>query len=61
MALKSKCYMITHIFREGNAVADSIANERFLLSDFTWWYSIPDAAMEAYLRNLEIRIEYRVR
>lgn len=60
-ALESKSFVITHIFREGNKVADKFAKEGFHLSDFTWWYSGPALAREDYSRNLERRIEYRVR
>lgn len=60
-AIEGKTYIITHIFREGNMVADLIANKGFGLSDFTWWYSVMEAAMNAYNRNLECLKKHIVR
>lgn len=33
----SKRFKISHIFREGNGVANAMANVGLHLSDFTWW------------------------
>lgn len=57
--LEGQQYRISHIFREGNAVADAMANEGLSLVDFTWWYGVPSIAGSFYTRNLCSQIEYR--
>lgn len=52
-SLEGKTYRISHIFREGNSVADTMANIGFTLSDFTWLYSIPADVWFFHERNLE--------
>lgn len=58
--LKDKTFSITHVFREGNQVADRMANYGHSLSDITWWYEVPDVAFNAYVRNLSGVTEFRI-
>ncbi|KAL5715177.1 hypothetical protein ACHQM5_017038 [Ranunculus cassubicifolius] len=60
-SLVGRMYMVTHIYREGNYVADALANMGLELDDFTWWYRIPRNAERAYERNLYCLSEYRFR
>lgn len=50
--LDGRNFIISHIHREGNAVADALANEGFGLDDFTWCIGLPEGAQEPYHRNL---------
>ncbi|KAL5714562.1 hypothetical protein ACHQM5_016506 [Ranunculus cassubicifolius] len=56
-----RTYMVSHIYREGNYVADTLANMGLELVDFTWWYRIPWRAAKAYERNMYCLSEYRIR
>lgn len=54
-------FKISHIYREGNGVADVMANMGLTLSDFTWWYGVPNEAQKHYVRNINDVIEYRIK
>ena len=41
--------VVTHIFREGNHVADALANAA---GDFQWWNSMPDFISSAVYRDI---------
>ncbi|KAM1078104.1 hypothetical protein ACFX19_025815 [Malus domestica] len=41
----------SHIFREGNCLADAFANFGAMNSSFTWWDSVPDFANASYRRD----------
>ncbi|KAM1304224.1 hypothetical protein ACFX2F_021920 [Malus domestica] len=41
----------SHIFREGNCLADAFANFGAMNSSFTWWDSVPDFADASYRRD----------
>lgn len=43
-SLRDKQFTISHIYREGNAVTDAVANEGYTIDDFTWWYELPKRA-----------------
>jgi len=43
--------IVTHIFREENQVANSLANHGLTLDTFVFWSSIPLFAMESYVKN----------
>lgn len=57
--LSDKLFSISHIYREGNAVADAVANEGFYIDDITWWYELPLRARKFYFRNICGTVEYR--
>ncbi|CAJ2659028.1 unnamed protein product [Trifolium pratense] len=51
--------IVTHIYREGNQVADSLANHGCTLSSFTFWYHAPDFIKVSMLNNkLVVRKRY---
>ena len=58
--LNGKQFLITHIHREGNKVADCLANSGFRYDDLTWWLEVPDCAKETYDRNLHGLPEFRI-
>lgn len=58
--LENNQYFITHIYREGNKVADAVANIAFSLDDFTWWYGVPEEAYDFYCRNINGSVEFRI-
>lgn len=43
--------IVTHIFREGNHVADSLANFGLTLNHYEFWSNIPLFARKSYVRN----------
>jgi len=43
--------IVTHIYREGNQVADSLANIGLTLDSFVIWDHVPLFANESYGRN----------
>ena len=43
--------IVTHIFRERNQVADSLANHGLTLDSLVCWSNIPSFAMESYVKN----------
>ncbi|KAL5702944.1 hypothetical protein ACHQM5_028100 [Ranunculus cassubicifolius] len=59
--LQGKTFKVSHIHREGNYMADALANIGLTLTDFTWWYQMPDRASRAYERNLFNLSEIRIR
>lgn len=57
--LYSNTFMISHVYKEGNTVADTLTSVGFSLSDFTWWYSLPQEGNLPYTRNFQGVAEYR--
>ena len=54
--------IISHIFREGNEVADKLANFGFLSrNEFTWFSHPPDFIMSEALRDVYGPVRYRVK
>ncbi|KAL5730722.1 hypothetical protein ACHQM5_003516 [Ranunculus cassubicifolius] len=39
--LEGKGFFITHIYREGNTVADKLANMACSVLDMVWWFQFP--------------------
>lgn len=58
--LGKNIYIISHTFREGNGVADKLASLGLSLTNFTWWYGVPNVAYKAYRRNLFDVTEFRI-
>ncbi|XP_024190514.1 uncharacterized protein LOC112194518 [Rosa chinensis] len=50
---------ITHVFREGNQVADKLANYGALNSGSVWWDSIPHFLISSFGHNFSGRTTYR--
>lgn len=53
-------FKISHIFREGNRVADKMAAIGLGLSGFKWWVNVPNEAFSAYRRNINNVTEFRI-
>jgi ribonuclease HI len=49
--IRSMNYIVTHIYREGNHVADSLANQALSLNSFTVWHDAPLFIGEHYAKN----------
>lgn len=45
-------FLATHIFREGNVCADSLASLGFKVDNLTVWMDIPDCIRGPYRRNI---------
>jgi ribonuclease HI len=43
--------IVSHVFREGNTVADKLSKLGLLVTDFTWWTSSPSSIREDIARN----------
>ncbi|KAL5729274.1 hypothetical protein ACHQM5_002248 [Ranunculus cassubicifolius] len=57
--LEGKQFSITHIYREGNQVADGLANLACTIDDFIWWYQFPREVASSISRDLVGRPNYR--
>lgn len=55
----SKQFKISHIYKEGNGVADSVAKLELALPDFTWCYGVSRNAEIAYNKNLNNVVEFK--
>jgi ribonuclease HI len=44
-------FMVTHIFREGNQVADSLANHALTIPSYTFWHEPPVCIKDSFLKN----------
>lgn len=58
--LSGNMFSITHVYREGNIVADRMATIGLVLSIFTWRFQVPDIAFDVYRRNLTVVTEFRI-
>lgn len=58
--LEGKKYIISHIYREVNVVANAIANVGYDFDDFTWWHELPERTVHSFSMNLRSKIEYRL-
>lgn len=47
--------VVLHIFREGNQVADAIANHGRQMNSYIWWDFVPSFCFDAYFHNLSGR------
>jgi hypothetical protein len=43
--------IVSHIYREGNQVVDSLANYGCLISSFTSWQVVPDFVIDSFVKN----------
>jgi ribonuclease HI len=43
--------IVSHVFREGNFVADKLANLGLSVNEFTWWNSAPSSIRADLARN----------
>jgi ribonuclease HI len=50
--LRDMCCIMTHIYREGNQVADCLANHGLTLQHLCIWNDTPDFINDYYVRNL---------
>ncbi|GAU24780.1 hypothetical protein TSUD_356100 [Trifolium subterraneum] len=41
----------SHIYREGNACADKLANEGHVVTNYTWWDSMPACIKDEFLQD----------
>jgi len=44
-------FLVSHIYREGNACADALANIGLTLDSFVYYYTIPLQARSDYVKN----------
>jgi len=51
--------IISHIYREGNQVADSLANHGLSLDYIYFWNDVPDFTRSSYFRNKDGRSNFR--
>ena len=51
LILNSLNCIISHVYRKGNQVADSLANHGLTLNNFTFWYDVPDFASPSFIRD----------
>jgi len=49
--IRSMNCVVTHIFRESNQVADSLANYGLISNFFEFWEEVPGFASESFARN----------
>ena len=49
--IKQMNFLISHVYREGNSCADSLANVGLALSLFVWFPSLPDCIRKYYITN----------
>jgi ribonuclease HI len=45
-------YIVSHIYREGNQVADTLANYGCSLSSLTCWHYVPDFVKDNFVKNI---------
>src|ERR1044072_5737997 len=53
LTIRSMLFVVSHIFREGNTCADSLANVGLNshVNLLVWWNSVPDFLLDEYTRN----------
>lgn len=51
-SLEGKQFMVSHVYREGNQIADALANIGCMLDDFTWWFQYPTSVSRFVFRDL---------
>jgi len=49
---KEMNFMVSHIFREGNGCADSLANFGLSCTKFVWWNFPPSCISDEVVRNM---------
>jgi ribonuclease HI len=59
--IASMSVKVSHIYREGNQVADCLANFGATQVGIHWWDSCPPCALAAYCRDLTSFLNYRFR
>jgi hypothetical protein len=42
--------IVSHVYREGNFVADKLANLGLTVTNFTWWHTTPPSIRDDLLR-----------
>ena len=47
------------MYREGNSVADMLANLGLTVTDFTWWHTAPPSISDDLAKNRDGRPYYR--
>ncbi|XP_024019488.1 uncharacterized protein LOC112091032 [Morus notabilis] len=57
--LNSKMYCVSHIFREGNHVADRLATNAVRFEDETWWVTVPGFCMAGMAKDMVDFSTYR--
>jgi hypothetical protein len=43
--------IVSHVFREGNTIADKLSKLGLQITNFTWWDSSPSSIREDLARN----------
>jgi len=51
LRIRNMQFKVTHIYHEGNACADKLANFGVHHQNFTWWEVVPNFIREDYVRN----------
>jgi len=50
--IKHMNFLVTHIYREGNICADSLANLGLNVSSFVWWQDVPNIVRRDVISNM---------
>jgi hypothetical protein len=53
-------FIVTHIFREGNQVADTLANHGLNLNSIMFWNVLPLFIKDSYDKNMYGFTNYRI-
>jgi hypothetical protein len=51
--------IVSHVYREGNFVAEKLANLGLSITDFTWWNSAPPNIRDDLAKNRDGHPYYR--
>ncbi|KAK2404238.1 hypothetical protein QL285_053601 [Trifolium repens] len=57
--IKNIQVIVSHVYREGNYVADMLANLGLTVTDFTWWHTAPPSISDDLAKNRDGRPYYR--
>lgn len=49
--IQSMRFVVSHVYRESNSCADSLANHGLSTPGFSWWSLVPPFIKEAFYRN----------
>jgi ribonuclease HI len=52
--------IVSHIYREGNQVADTLANYGCSLSSLTCWHYVPDFVKDSFVKNILGILSFRI-
>jgi len=50
-SFRNRNCIVTHIYREGNQVADTLANQSFSIDNYTVWLDVPSFIREHFVKD----------